>query len=346
MKLRRGSTYISRIAAAVLLVALCLTAAGCKEEAELITGKNTRGGYSFSYPEDWSIKTDGLSTVITAGDVGGSVPYAIVRFTLRENVGGVTAKEFWEQSADDLTGAFEKLEITKKEGFDHNSGSAYDVRMSVTVKGHTNLYGQPEKDDGSADYTVRQLLFEEGRYICVATYMSEISHSPDYEGVCGNIRESFAYIAPEETGKTTVDGSDFSVPVPEGWKLDTAEAYYTLTKGKASVTVSVFSAEKNMAVESYWEEIYAPSIEASLDGYSLVRLLKNGEGADPVHLGGIAAVDAEYTAKSISGSEYRFRQRIAMYDGDVYSVVLTASEEDFAEAVEGYNRIVEGFLYK
>lgn len=328
-----------RFAAATVLFALLLCLFGCKSQEELLAGENLSGGYSFSYPESYSLLSEGSTTVLSAADVGGGIPYAVIRIEVFENEGG-SAEEYWKDGIESFSAVYDSFEAGKGASFDFEGGTAYDANATATIVGYTNLEGQPSKADGKAIYTIRQLVFKKGGSVYTVTYMSAESYASQYIYAMDDIKGSFKAIEKAESTVTDKDMADFKVPVPEGWSLETSEAYYTLTKGKASITASVFSAQENKTAVDCWNNICVPDFEADFAGYELIKL--NEEAS----LAGILAVDAEYKLTAASGNVYHFRQRIAVYNGDVYSVVLTADETDYKDCVKGYEAVVEGFLYK
>lgn len=328
-----------RIAAGLIALLMLLGLWGCNTEVENISGKNAAGGYSFSYPETWELVEEGKNTVISIADVGGSVPYAVIRFTAYEG-NGATAEGYWLESRDELSGIYDTYRILKEGAFDFEGGTAYDAELKVTIEGVTNLDGQPENGKGKAAYVVRQLIFQKEDRLCTATYMASDANDDEHGAVVDTVKKSFGFTEPSKAELNEVDGAEFSVPVPEGWTVEASEAYYTLTKGKASITASTFSIGENKTALECWNDICVPDLEASFDSYELIEL--NEEAS----LAGVRAIDAKYTLTTTGGGRYTLRQTLAVYNGDVYSVVLTATDEDYKGAEGGFIAVVEGFLYK
>lgn len=341
-----GSTSIIRRCLALLLL-LCLTAALCacgeEEETELAVRTNTVGGYTFSYPDTWSAYDDGKSTCISIADVGGALPYAIVRFNVFDNVDGVSAAAYWNSGAEGFSQIYDSYTIPqdKRKAFDKEGvNSAFTAVVQVTLKGETKLDGQPEQAGEAASYTVRQLVFEGGGRICVVSYMSSADNYDTYGDVMENIKDSFEFVSPTAAESVTDNGlADFTVPVPSGWKLETAEAYYKMTYGKATLVACVYSSETAVTSKDYWENVYRSTVQAGLSDYKELSVTE-------CELGGAAAVDVYYTACSSSGNEYSFRQCLAVKSRQVYIITLTASAEDYDAACEGYEALKAGFCFK
>ena len=53
-----------------------------------------------------------------------------------------------------------------------------------------------------------------------------------------------------------------------------------------------------------------------------------------------------FRAKTATGGSYHFRQTTAVYAGEVYVIILTASDADYEGAVAGYEAVIEGFKLK
>ncbi len=338
MSVRFIPSCIKTAAALVLAALLCLSFCACNNEIENVEGKNPYGGYSFSYPETWELLSDGATTVITVADVGGSVPYAVIRFTVADGA-GKTATEYWEDGKTALTESYHSAEVQKSQAFDFEGGTAHDALLEVTAVGFTNLDGQPDKADGKAVYKLRQLVFEKAGKLCVATYMASKSNDEEHGSAVDTVKASFKFTNAEKAEVSDGGRADFYVPTPEGWTLETAEAYYTLSHGKATVTATVFSAENNDTALDCWKNVYVPDLKANFKDFTVINLNEKAE------LAGVLAVDAEYTFASKSGAVYHLRQTIALYNGNVYTVVLTASEEDYQDALAGYDAVINGFKY-
>ncbi len=330
-----------RILAAILAACSLLCLCACNNEVENIKGENTVGGYSFSYPETWELLTDGKDTVISIADVGGSVPYAVIRFSMHQS-GGKTAEEYWSASEGDFGKIYSDVEISKKEAFDFADGTAFEAVMKATIVGFTNLDGQPDKAEGKAVYFVRQLVFQKEDRLCVVSYMASKGNDDEHAGALATVKNSFKFTAPKADKTEDTDMADFNISVPEGWTLSASEAYYTLTKGNASITASVFSVKDNATTaKDCWNNVYVPDFKANFADFALIGQLK-----EDVKLGGVPAVEAEYTLSTFSGNTYSFRQITAVYYGYVYTVVLTASADDYEDCVAGYEAVVAGFSFK
>ncbi len=330
-----------RILAAILAACSLLCLCACNNEVENVKGENSLGGYSFSYPETWELLTDGADSVISISDVGGSVPYAVMRFTVHQSE-GKTAEEYWKASEEDFKKLYSDVEISKKQSFDFADGTGFEAVMKATIVGFTNLDGQPDKAEGKAVYFVRQLVFQKEDRLCVVSYMASKDNDDEHSGALTAVKNSFKFTAPKADKTEDKDVADFNIPVPEGWTLSKSEAYYTLTKGKASITASVFSVKDNATTaKDCWDNVYLPDFKANFADFQLVGQLK-----EDVKLGGVPAVEAEYTLSTFSGNTYSFRQITAVYYGYVYTVVLTASADDYADCVAGYKAVAAGFSFK
>ncbi|MBQ3195741.1 MAG: hypothetical protein IJB65_04670 [Clostridia bacterium] len=330
-----------RILAAILAACTLLCLCACNKEIENITCKNTVGGYSFDYPENWELLKEGASSFISIGDVGGAVPYATASFSMQEN-DGETAKEHWQVNEEFYAMGYESFELIKAEEFDFKGGTAMEISAEVTVVGFTNLDGQPDKAEGKAVYVLRQLIFVQKDKRCVVSYMASKANDKEYGGAMTSVKKSFKFTDAKEETAEDKNIADFEIPTPEGWSLKTAEAYYTLTRGSASITASVFSVKDNATTaKDCWENVYVPDFTANFEEYKLV-----GELKEDVKLGGAPAVEAQYTLSTVTGNTYSFRQITAVYYGYVYTVVLTASAEDYEDCMAGFDAVVTGFSFK
>lgn len=338
----RLTTKIKRFCALALALALCLPFVACNDEIELVEGKSSRGGYSFSYPETWRMLTDGTATQLTVADAGGALPYAMVRFTVFKNTDGVSATDYFNSGVGGFSLVYDKYKVLEnKRGPFEKEGvnSAYSAVIEVSLKGETKLDGQPDGAGKSADYVIQQIVFEGDGRICVATFMSSAFNYDSYSSVMDDIKASFAFITVEE-GVTDDKGvSEFTIPTPEGWIVEAAEAYYRLSLGKATVIASVFAMSDNLSAKEYWENSYKASVSGTLVDF------KEGEIKD-TELGGVKAIDVSYTGKSVSGNAYNFRQVICVYYGQLFMVTLTASDADYENAAKGFEAIVKEFKFK
>lgn len=342
--LSRLTTSSKRVIAFVLALTLCLAFAACSDEVEQVEGSNALGGYSFTYPETWRILNVGKTTQLTNADVGGALPYAMVRFTVFENADGVSAKDYFNNGVSGFSLVYDKYKVIEnKRGPFEKEGvnSAYSAVIEVSLKGETKLDGQPDSAGKAADYMVHQLVFEGDGRICVANFMSSALNYDNYSGIMDDIKSSFTFTKPEESGEGVTDKNvaEFSVPTPEGWTMESAEAYYRLSYGKATVIASVFAMSRNMSAKEYWETSYKNSVNISLVDFKEIEV-------KDTKLGGVTAVDVKYTGKSVSGNSYNFRQVICVYYGQLFMVTLTASDADYAAAAKGFDAIVEGFKFK
>lgn len=343
MCLLKSRPALKRAAALALALCLALPFAGCKSEPKLEDYANAVGGYAFSYPENWEVYSVGGDTSVSIADVGGALPYAMVRFSAFDNAGGLTAAEYWDEGRagffavyDSAATVRDKCGAFEKEGVN----SAYGAVLEVSLKGETRLDGQPSKAGEAADYTVRQLVFENGGRICVVSYLSSRANYEIYGGVMDDIRDSFEFTEPVPEGAAEDRGfTEFNMPVPEGWTLDTAEAYYKLSLGRATVVACVFSLDRDVSARQYWEETYKPSIRNGIADFKEIS-------DEDCKLGAANAVDARYTGCSVSGAVYSFRQRLAVWGGQVYIITLTASGEDYEAANAGYEEMIAGFSFK
>lgn len=328
----------------ILVLSLCLPLASCKDEVEILDFENTAGGYSFSYPEDWRVLTVGNTTQLTVADAGGALPYAMLRFTVFDNVDKTTAGDYWTDGVGGFSLIYDKYKVVEnkrgpftKEGVN----SAYSAVVEVSLKGETKLDGQPEGAGKSADYTIHQLVFEGDGRICVASYMSAAKNYDSYCPIMDTVKESFAFTKAEAESNTEDKSvAEFTVPTPAGWTLEASEAYYRLSHGKASIIASVFAMSENLGAKAFWENSYKASVSASLVDF------KEESIKEDAALGGVTALDVCYTGKSVSGNSYKFRQVICVYYGQVFIVTLTASDADYAEAVKGFDAVISGFKFK
>lgn len=329
--------------AALLLVVLTVLAlfGGCKKEPDTVSVKNEQGGYSFCCPEDWNVSKNGEETVLTNAAVGGAAPYAIVRFTVADNSQKLSARAFWEQTKGDYDKAFLSAKVERSEDLEVARGTGIEVVINAEIVGETSLDGQPDKEGESSSYIIRQLVYADGDRLCTVTYMSTPSNYEDCGEIIADIKESFEFIDKADKQPETDKGlADFTLPLPDGWVLDTSEGYYVLSFGKATVTATVHSATESGTALYFWENVYKKSLETDFLDFELLELKED------IVLDGIKAVEADYKASTASGGRYRFTQRIAVFGGEVYSVLLTASDEDYSGAYEGYKQIVEGFNFK
>lgn len=331
-----------RILAAILAACSLFCLCACNQEVENIKGENTVGGYSFSYPETWELISNEKDTVISIADVGGGVPYAVMSFKIHQS-GGKTAEEYWSATEGDYAKLYSEAEISKKQSFDFAGGTAFEAVIKATVIGFTNLDGQPDKAEGKAVYYIRQLVFQKEDRLCVVSYMAEKSNDGKHNGAFAAVKKSFKFTSPQKAEDDGIEGADFDIPTPEGWTLTTKEAFYKLNKGKASITASVFSVKDNATTaKDCWEKVYVPDFNANFAEFAMIGELKEKD----IDLGGVPAVEAEYTLTTHVGGTYSFRQITAVYYGYVYTVVLTASADDYADCVAGYEAVVAGFKFK
>lgn len=341
--LLRLTTKSKRFVALLLALVLCFSFAACNDEIKQIEGGNSLGGYSFTYPETWRILTDGTSTQLTTAEAGGALPYAMVRFTVFENTDSVSAEEYFNSGVGGFSLVYDKYKVVEnKRGSFEKEGvnSAYGAVIEVSLKGETKLDGQPDSAGKAADYTVHQLVFEGDGRLCVASYMSSAINYDSYSSVMEDIKASFSFEIPEKGEGVTDKGvAEFSIPTPAGWTMESAEAYYRLSYGKATVIASVFAMSDNLSAKEYWETSYKASVSASLVDF------KEGELKE-IELDNIKAIDVSYTGKSVSENSYNFRQVICVYYGQVFMLTLTANDADYAEAAKGFDAIVKGFKFK
>lgn len=341
--LSESTLSLRRCLAVLLLLCLSVALVACSEETELATHTNSVGGYSFSYPETWSVYDDGKTSCISIADVGGALPYAIVRFNVFDNDEGVTAAAYWNSGVEGFSQIYDSYTILqdKRKAFEKEGvSSAFVAVVQVTLKGETKLDGQPEQAGEAASYTVCQLVFEGDGRICVVSYMSSDGNYDTYSTVMDDIKESFAFTTAEDVS-AVVDGgvADFIVPVPQGWSLETADAYYSLRCGKATIVACVYSLETAMTPKDYWENVYRGTVTAGLAGFKERATVE-------CELDGVQALDIYYTAHSSSGNEYSFRQCLTIKSRQVYIITLTASAEDYEAACEGYEAVKAGFCFK
>lgn len=339
-----STTSLKRILSLVLVLVMCLSFASCNKEEKILDGGNSVGGYSFSYPESWRVIKDGTSTQITTADVGGALPYATIRLTVFENTDKLSAMDYWIGGVDGFSRIYEsyKSNPSKRGAFElEGVNSAYSAVVEVSLKGETKLDGQPDGPDKAVDYVIHQLVFEGNGRICVASFMSTVSNYDTYSYVMDVLKDSFAFTTAEDAEIKDKGAAEFTVPTPEGWTVESAEAYYRLSHGKATVIASVFAMSENYRAKEYWENSYKASVSQSLVDF------EEGEIKDEeVYLDGVTAVDVSYTGKSVSGNKYNFRQVICVYYGQVFIVTLTADDADYKEAEKGFEAIVSGFKFK
>ncbi len=338
-----STTSLKRALALVLVFVTCLSFASCNNEEEILDGENTAGGYSFSYPESWRVIKEGTNTQLTNADVGGALPYALVRFTVFENTEKLNAADYWLNGVEGFSRIYEsyKTNPAKRGSFElEGVNSAYSAVVEVSLKGETKLDGQPEGPNEAEDYVVHQLVFEGDGRICVASFMATVSNYDAYSYVLDTIKESFAFTKAEGVTVNDKSVAEFTLPTPEGWTMEAAEAYYRLSHGKATVIASVFSMGENYRVKEYWEKSYKASVSQSLADF------EEGEVKEDVFLDGVSALDVSYTGKSSSGNKYNFRQVLCVYYGQVFIITLTADDADYEEAAKGFEEIVAGFKFK
>ncbi len=343
--LLKSISSLKRITCALLVFCALAALTGCKsKEPKLVDYTDNVGGFSFSYPETWEIYSENGKAYIDIADVGGALPYAIVRFNAFDNAEKLTAAEYWNNGVEGFSTVYDSYSILQdKRGVFEKDGvdSAYYAVVEVKMKGETKLDGQPSKAGEAADYTIHQLVFEGGGRLCVVSYMSSKENYGIYSTVMDDIKESFAFVevGGGDSSVTDKNVADFTVPVPEGWVLDAAEAYYQMSCGKASIIACVYSMDQTISPKKYWETIYRGSVQSGLDGF---KELDTKE----CKMGGIDALDVYYTGNSASGNTYHFRQCIAVKQGQAYIITLTASEADYKSACTGFEAAVKGFSFK
>lgn len=341
--LLKSTSLLKRAFVALLALCLLLSLASCKKEPKLKKYTDAVGGYSFSYPENWEVYSEGGNACISIADVGGALPFAMVRFSAFENKEGITAAEYWNNGVEGFSTIYESYNIlqNKRGVFEKEGvGSAYGAVVEVSLKGETKLDGQPSKAGEAANYTIHQLVFEGDGRICVVSYMSAKDNYEIYGTVMDEIKESFAFTTPSPAGDISDKGyTDFNMPVPEGWTLETAEAYYRLSNGKATIIACVFSMEQTVSPKQYWESVYRSSVQTGIDGFKEIS-------AKDCKMGGVDALDVYYTGKSVSGNSYNFRQCLAVKDSQVYIITLTANDADYERVAGGYEAVIKGFSFK
>lgn len=333
----------TRVIALLLVLCMALSLAGCKEKGvKLVKHADIVGGYSFSYPKNWQVYSEGGSACLSIADVGGALPYAMVRFSAFDNESGQSAAEYWNAGVEGFSSVYDSYEIMQnRRGAFEKEGvnSAYYAVVQVSLKGETKLNGQPKEKGEAADYTVHQLVFEGDGRICVVSYMSAKGNYDEFSYVMDDIKDSFAFEKAVSESVADKGATEFTLPVPEGWQLDTAEAYYKLSCGKASVVACVYSMDKTVSAKKYWEEIYRDSVKVGISDFTEVSVTE-------CKLDGIDAIDVYYTGSSVSGNKYNFRQCIAVKQSQAYIITLTADDADYKNAEIGYKAIIEGFNFK
>lgn len=336
-------TVSKRFVAPLLILAVLLALCACNTDdgEKNAVAENKRGGYSFSYPETWTLVQEGDDVRISADLTGGSVPKAYVKFTSFENSGLTKAEDYWNEK---LCETYESADV-KRGDFEFEGGSGYEVRLTAVIKGGTNLDGQPEDENGTARYAVSLLIFLKEDRVCVATYMATTDNNEDETAVVETIKTTFKFTDKSDEGASFAeDAADFSVTSPEGWTIEEKQAYYKFSKGKATLTIAVYSAGDNSTAEECWENLYEKEMKEQFEDYKLCASKTEDEGA---RLGEIPSViDTEYTAGTVTGGKYHFRQLTGVYAGQVYVITLTASEADYADAVGGFEELAESFKLK
>lgn len=345
-RLLKTSMLKKAICFVLLFVILCLSLASCKK-VETITLKSAsciEGGYDFDYNEGWRVNYNGDETMLYPITVGGQLPEATLRFTVFENKGFASAKEYWEDGAENFNTAYESHKINSRESFlPKSSGDfkdGYIAKMAVSISGATGLMGQPTKDGESANYTLIQLVFNSGDRICCGTYLSTAEKSINHESIVDSVKLTFNFTEAKKTTVTDKGFTDFIIKAPEGWTLTESEAYLVFNKGNATVVANAYSLNYSKASSLYWKEDYQPSLEKGLKGFTVVSLNEKAS------LGGLSAVDCVYKGVSASGTEYTFRTVLAVGVSEVYLLTLTASEADYQGCVSDFLKMAEGFALK
>lgn len=344
---------ITRKIVVLILVLICvLSVCGCKQEEvkeTYDTAENKVGGYSFEYPDFYEIVYEGSSTFITVGGTTGRAESARVSVEARDASEITDLKAYWNDSKAGLFASLRELELVK-EDFDVKVGS--DDRFdAIQVEYFAKFNGAPvlQAGDSGEDVTYRFIQYfalNEGKLYSF-TYVSVNT----YDGLSSieKVVSSFKLIEADDSGIETEDGEngllhaenskgDFSFDYSSDWTLEREESYTVITKGDVSISVIVAAlSDTTMGAGNYWD---AEKLKLE-EGFSDFVMVEQAE----THLDGVRALKVEYKL-TLTDKPYNFVQVYAVKSGLIYTVTLTANDEDLATAKLGLNTLVETFEFE
>ncbi len=145
---------------------------------------------------------------------------------------------------------------------------------------------------------------------------------------------------------------DYTVYVPENWKIDLSSGVSTAydEKTHASVSIVAFNLEKDMlqaSVDTYWD-YYVKSLTDSFPDFAYVTEADT-EAEDFVPgestvLDQTAAKCYTYTC-TITGTKYQFLQCICIRGGYVYMITYTATPDNFSTHLDDIYNIIGNFKF-
>ncbi|MBR6796176.1 MAG: hypothetical protein IKM53_02345 [Clostridia bacterium] len=343
---------VKKIIAFFVMLACVVSVCGCKQEETketYDTAKNQIGGYTFEYPDYYEIVYEGSSTYITVGGTTGRAESARVSVEVRDAENVTDLKAFWNNCKNGLSTSLRELELVKEE-FDKKVGGE-DGTDAVRVEYFAKFNGAPVlqiKDSGD-DVTYRfiQYFTLVEKKIFTFTYVSV----NNYDGLSSIEKavdsfETFEseYTAPEpeagENGLLHAENSkgDFSFDYSSDWVLEREEAYTVISKGKASISVIVSAlSDTTMGAGNYWDAEKA-KLEEGFSDFSFVE-------QEEILLDGVKALKVQYKL-TLTDKAYNFVQVYSVKSGLIYTVTLTANDEDLNMANLGLNTLIDTFEFE
>ena len=155
---------------------------------------------------------------------------------------------------------------------------------------------------------------------------------------CGSDSDS----APMGYKEISDEGLNYHFYIPDDWTTDIStgmtSAYYS-GRDPSNVSVTAFELDDTSinSVDAYWE-INEADLKLILPDLEYVS-------KDDVKLGGVDARQYIYTA-SMSDTDYKFMQVVAIRSNEVYILTYTATAENYDAHIEDVISMVDYFKFK
>ena len=331
-----------KIAAILIALLLCLAVTGCSgEDAPDGMHNVTADGQPFVLyvPDSWSDNSSsGISgAYVNAADGAMTVS---ARFYARESA--VTLESFVNECLNAYSIQAEEYALASNNAVVLGGADAKEI--VYTAK------------SGKVDYTFCQRIVKhtsaEGFVVVAFSCPTSL-----YEDNAAQLKSVFdAFLLCEMPAKPNDSLTDKKTPVgmkiasadqlqyrlyvPTSWVCNSesgvSEAYVDKA-GKPNVTVTVFSPDEDITVESYWEKCEAEYTE-KLSGYTFTGSAKRTVGEKE-------AVSYTYTAV-YDGVTLKLMQTVVKYQGMLYSITYTATAEDFDSYIADVNSMLDAFIFR